>query len=113
MKISHKLILGFLIVIIVFSSALLLSLSVSRSEMINQVGENNLTFARITEDRLDQRINFALTDLKIIASDPEVISLVVTSNQEFDQMKNRETFMEEREAEWYSLVGKGHPEPVE
>ena len=109
MKISHKLVLSFLIVIIVFSSAFLLTSTVTRSEMINQVGENNLTFARDITDRLDQRVNTALSGLKIIALDPKVVSLVVSSNQEYDQMENREAFMEQRESEWYGYVGQDNP----
>jgi len=77
--------------------------------MIEQVGENNLTFARDISDRLDQRVSGAMVVLKIIALDPEIISIVVASNQEFDQMEDRETFMKEREAEWLSLVGKDNP----
>ncbi len=109
MKIKTKIYSFFLIVIIVFSGALLFHLSETRNALIDEVGKNGITFARDITDRLDQRTHDSMINLGIIAVDPEVRSLVKKSNLEFEKIENIDRFLAEGEAEWHSYAGKDNP----
>jgi len=77
--------------------------------MIDETSANAITFARNISDRLDQRIHNSITELKIIALDPEVKDLVAQSNLEFEKIDDVDSYLAERGAEWRSYAGKENP----
>ena len=83
MKIKTKIYSFFLIVIIVFSGALLFHLSETRNVMIDEVGKNGITFARDISDRLDQGVHTSMINLQIIGTQTTVQDFVIKSNQDY------------------------------
>ena len=77
--------------------------------MINETGQNAITFSRDINDRLDQRVHGVLALLKVIALDPEIEKLVIESNHEFDKIEDIDVYLAEKEAEWHSYAGKENP----
>ncbi len=109
MKIGIKISLSIAIIIIIFSSGLLLSITQTREAMINETGQSAITFSRDINDRLDQRVHGVLTLMKVIALDPEIERLVIESNQEFEKIEDVDAYLAEKEAQWHSYAGKENP----
>jgi len=109
LKIGIKISLSIAIIIIIFSSGLLLSITQTREAMINETGQSAITFSRDINDRLDQRVHGILTLLKVIALDPEIERLVIESNHEFEKIEDVDAYLAEKEAQWHSYAGKENP----
>jgi len=109
MKIRIKIVCSFALIIIIVSSGLLFSLYQTREVMIDSTSANTITFARNILDRLDQRTQNSITELRIIALNPEVKDLVAQSNREFDKIDDVDSYRDEKGAEWRSYAGKENP----
>lgn len=77
--------------------------------MIDQSGTNSIIFAKEISNRLDQRIHNSITELRIIALDPQIKDLVAQSNREFEKIDDVDSFLAEKDAEWRSYEGKENP----
>jgi len=96
-------------IIIIISAGLLVSLYQTREAMIDETSANAITFARGILDRLDQRVENSITELRIIALDPEIKDLVIQSNREFEEIDDVDSYVAEKGAEWRSYAGKENP----
>jgi hypothetical protein len=97
MKIKFKIFLFFSIIFIVFGGGLVFQHTEAMNALIDEVGKNGITFARDITDRLDQRTHDSMINLRIIAVDPEVRSLVKKSNLEFEKIEDIDRFLAEGE----------------
>ena len=109
MKIKFKIFLFFFIIFIVFGGGLVFQHTETINALIDEVGKNGITYARDITDRLDQRTHDSMINLRIIAVDPEVRSLVKKSNLEFEKIENTDKFLAVGEEKWHSYAGKDNP----
>ena len=109
MNLGVKVILSLTLIIIAFVGGILININTVRAELIENTGENAITFARDISDRLDQRTQDSMIMLDIIAVDPEVRRLVKESNLEYEKIEDIDKFLAEGQAEWYSYEGKDNP----
>lgn len=103
MKLIHKMILGFSVVILLIWIAAYFAISHSRKALQESIGENSIMFGQGTLDKIDRNIYARIEEMQAYSTDTVLQKLVLQSNKEFDAMKNSQAYIDEKDEEWRAV----------
>lgn len=102
MKLGIKLILGFLVVVLISLGIGIFSLQMSQRELQKSIGDNSVVLAQETMDKIDRNMYSKIELWQAYTNDLILQGTVIASNQEFGAMENRQSYIQQKDAEWIS-----------
>lgn len=93
----------------IFVAGIVISLDIVRTELIKNTTQNTQTLGANISDNLDRRIDSTMTNLSTFILNPQVLELIIQSNNSFDNMDDISHYMESQELQWRSYDGKENP----
>ncbi len=103
MKIKTKIILGFTIVSLLMVAAGTLSIYFTQNELEKSIGAYLLGLASKTSDDIDRNVYYKIEYIEsFIKTSPDLILALKDSNQRFDSMSLKESYIAEMDKEWVS-----------
>ena len=102
MKVETKLILGFLIIYLLFGSAIFISMYESSKELKKIASEGLLALTRHTIEEIDKNIHERIYDIGVYSQDTELMGLAAQSNSEFEKLSDMQSYINQKDNEWVS-----------
>ncbi len=102
MKISHKLILGYISISLIVAIGGFFSLGISRKKMLNEISEGSVILAADLMDHIDQSLYTRIELFDEYSRDLLVRQLVSVSNREFENLNDIESYISEQDMLWKS-----------
>ncbi|UCD15785.1 MAG: HAMP domain-containing protein [Candidatus Omnitrophota bacterium] len=110
MKISQKLILVFIGIVLAFVIAAQISINISRQALEETIGENSAMLTREIMDKIDRNIYHKIELMQIYTKDLILQDALIKSNEEFGQIENIEEYINQKDEEWVATpAGKLNP----
>ena len=101
MKISQKLILGFLVVALLITSVGVISINTSQEALQESIGKGSVTLAHETLDKIDRTIyHKVLRWVSYAYTNPRLHETLAKSNQEFENLSNRQEYINNIDRDW-------------
>ncbi len=102
MKISQKLIFGYLLIALLVGVAGFVSVIMSEETLKNAIGQSSLIIAHETMENIDGTIYSRIMELKSYSRDLILREAVTRSNDEFRQKNNLQEYISQKDMEWVS-----------
>jgi len=93
MKVATKLVLGFLIIYLLFGSAIFISMYESSKELKKIASEGLLALTRHTIEEIDKNIHERIYDIGVYSQDTELMGLAAQSNSEFEKLSDMQSYI--------------------
>jgi len=100
MKIRQKLILGALGFALLIGIVGYISVYKSHGFLTDAIGENSRILAQETLNEIDRGIYIRIEEILFLSQDPMIQDAVIRSNRKFDQMSDRQTYIEKKDQAW-------------
>ncbi len=103
MKITQRLVLGFLTVSLLIGFVGYVSINASQKVLQKSIGENSVMLARETLDKIDRDIYHRIERWRLYClTSPRIKEIISLSNREFERFDNIQAYIDKREREWVS-----------
>lgn len=102
MKVQTKLILGFLIVYLLFGSAVFVSVYKSSKELEKTVTQDLQTLSQEIAEHIEIYVNERIVDFMSYSKDLILQEFVLQSNAEFERLSNIQGYIVQKDKEWAS-----------
>ncbi len=102
MKIITKLILSFLFLSLLIFAVGYYSANKSQEILQKTIGENSVTLAQETADKIDRYIFSRVDELRVYSKDLTLQEGIAKSNEEFGKLDNIQEYINEKDEEWTS-----------
>ncbi len=100
MKIIHKLIIGFSVVILLIWIVGYFGVYVSRKALQKLIGESSVSFAVEILNQIDRDIHSRIEQLQAYSKNLGKEEELIRSNQEFDKLDNVQEYIDEKDEAW-------------
>lgn len=100
MRISHKLVLGCLILAAMLWAVGSYSVGVSRTVLRSVIEESSATLATKLMDEVDRGVHGCLSDWRVFTVDPSAQRTIAESNRRFAAMPDAHSYIQQCDAEW-------------
>ena len=100
MKLVHKLLLGFLGIIVLTWVIGFFSIIYSEKALQEVIGENSVMLVQESIDKIDRAIYSRIEEVSAYSKDTVLQRLILQSNQEFDVIENPQEYITEKDEEW-------------
>ena len=101
-KISTKLIIGFMLVVLLMVALALYSVDRSQKSLQESVGESSISLAEAVLERIDNSIYFRIEHLRARSHGLWLQKTVSESNQEFEKLDDIQEYINEKDKKWTS-----------
>ncbi|MBW2318455.1 MAG: hypothetical protein JRF24_07220, partial [Deltaproteobacteria bacterium] len=106
MKISGKLVLGFLIVILLVGIVGYFSVYSTQRALHKSIGEEYASLASELMDKVDIYVHDKIEVFQEYVNSPTLRKSVKESNQEFQKLNDIQAYINEKDEEWVSMKEK-------
>lgn len=106
MRIGQKLTFGFVGVALLVAAVGYLSVNASQKALQQTIGENSVTLAVETLDKIDRNIYSKIEEFRSYSNDLVLQGVVTKSNQEFEKLDDIQNYINEKDKEWTSAPQK-------
>jgi len=103
MKISQKLILGFIAVAALVALIGYFSIDISQGALQKHIGENSVSLASEIIDKIDRDIYRKIETFEEYSKDLTLQKSILQSNQEFEKLDDIDSYIAARNEEWISV----------
>jgi len=100
MKIGIKLILSFLVVTLFLAAVGYISTSITQKALEKNIGRSSAVLAQTTLNKIDRDIFNKIQIFRDALSDPRLQQVILDSNQEFSNIDNLKSYIQDREDRW-------------
>jgi signal transduction histidine kinase len=102
MKIKEKLILGFISIVSLLGIVGYICVYTSQNALQKTIGENSITFAIETIDKIDRAISHTIEDFQFNSKCQILQKAIIKSNREFERLENIQEYIDNQDKKWIS-----------
>ena len=102
MKIRQKLLLGVLGVVLLFGIVGYVSVYKSQKSLERSIRRASMVLVQEALDKIDRDTYFRIEEMLFLSRGRKIQEVVIQSNQEFDQMSDRQAYINKKDKEWVS-----------
>jgi len=103
MKLSHKIILGFLVTSLLFAAAGIFLANLSQKTLEDTIGESLVMLASEILDKIDRDIYYRIAEFQAYSTDLILTETLTASNREFEGLENIQDYINKKDHEWTSV----------